>query len=206
MYKLVSKSARIEIVINKSRFIGTSFSCLTEEEAKEKVAKIKKEYSDATHNCYAYIFDNLGNALKFSDDGEPQGTAGMPILEVIRNQKLVNSGVVVTRYFGGIKLGAGGLVRAYTECAALTLKESEIAEMTESITFKVKVDYSLSTVIERYFDKIERLNVSYEDIVTYTFIVKDNEFDNINKEIFDKTLGKAKIEIIEKGFYPFKWL
>ena len=93
-------------IIEKSRFITTSAHVCSEEEAKAFIAEVSAKYSDATHNCFAYICDNLGNFLRFSDDGEPQGTAGMPILELLKNKKLYETAVVVTRYFGGIKLGA----------------------------------------------------------------------------------------------------
>lgn len=203
MYKLVSKSARTEIVINKSRFIGTSFSCLSEEEGKEKVNKIKKEFSDATHNCYAYIFDNLGNGMKFSDDGEPQGTAGLPIFEMIKSKGIVNSGVVVTRYFGGIKLGAGGLVRAYRESALSCLNESVISEMTESVTFTLIVDYSNAKVVDRYFSDLTKLDLSYSDKVSFTFVVKEIEFDNIKNSIYDKLNGRCEIKEVLRDFYAF---
>ena len=108
-------------VIEKSRFITTSRHVEGEEQAKAFVEEIRGKYPDATHNCSAYICDELGNFLRFSDDGEPQGTAGMPMLEVIKNKKLYQTAVVVTRYFGGIKLGAGGLVRAYSGSAAENL-------------------------------------------------------------------------------------
>ena len=99
-------------VIEKSKFITTSRHVEGEEEARAFISSVAEKYKDATHNCYAYIADSLGNFPRFSDDGEPQGTAGMPMLEAIKNSGLYETAVVVTRYFGGIKLGAGGLVRA----------------------------------------------------------------------------------------------
>ncbi|MDE7300610.1 MAG: YigZ family protein, partial [Clostridia bacterium] len=114
-----------EKVIEKSRFIATSRHVDGEEEAKAFIDEVRARYKDATHNCYAYVADDKGNFLRFSDDGEPQGTAGMPILEVIKNCNLKQTAVVVTRYFGGIKLGAGGLVRAYAGAAAENLAATE---------------------------------------------------------------------------------
>ena len=104
--------------IEKSEFITTSRHVWGEDQAREFVSEVKANYPDATHNCYAFVADNLGNFLRFSDDGEPQGTAGMPILEVLKTNCLYETAIVVTRYFGGIKLGAGGLVRAYSGSAA----------------------------------------------------------------------------------------
>ena len=107
-----------EKVIEKSRFLTYSTHVESEEEAKAFLAEIRKAHSLATHVCYAYIADKIGNLQRFSDDGEPQGTAGVPILEVLKAKKLFETAVAVVRYFGGIKLGAGGLVRAYSSSAA----------------------------------------------------------------------------------------
>lgn len=125
MYLSVNGECRTRKTIEKSQFITTARHISSEEEAQNFIAEMRKKYADATHNCYAYVADRLGNCLRFSDDGEPSGTAGMPILDVIRNKKLYETAVVVTRYFGGIKLGAGGLVRAYSGCASENLDATQ---------------------------------------------------------------------------------
>ena len=125
MFTIV-KDFRQEIVIEKSRFICTLKKVHSEAEAQEFIKTIKKEFWDATHNCSAYIVDEM--AQRSSDDGEPSGTAGLPMLEVLRKNKLTNTAAVVTRYFGGIKLGAGGLVRAYTNSVAEAVKATGIAQ------------------------------------------------------------------------------
>lgn len=125
MFTIV-KDFRQETVIEKSRFICTLKKVENEAQAQEFIKNIKKEFWDATHNCSAYIIDDL--AQRSSDDGEPSGTAGLPMLEVLRKNKLTNTAAVVTRYFGGIKLGAGGLVRAYTNSVAGAVRGSGIAE------------------------------------------------------------------------------
>lgn len=117
-----------EIVIEKSRFICTLKKAATEEEAQDFIKETKKKYWDATHNCSAYIIGESGTAQRSNDDGEPSGTAGLPMLEVLRKNNLHNVAAVVTRYFGGIKLGAGGLVRAYTNSVAAAIEEAGIAE------------------------------------------------------------------------------
>lgn len=117
-----------EIVIEKSRFICTLKKAATEEEAQDFIKETKKKYWDATHNCSAYIIGESGTAQRSNDDGEPSGTAGLPMLEVLRKNNLHNVAAVVTRYFGGIKLGAGGLVRAYTNSVASAIEEAGIAE------------------------------------------------------------------------------
>ena len=109
---------RSEKVIERSRFISTCSHIESEEEARAFLARVRTEFPDATHHCYAFVADTLGNLMRFSDDGEPQGTAGMPILDALRGKKLYQTAVVVTRYFGGVKLGAGGLVRAYSGAAS----------------------------------------------------------------------------------------
>ncbi|NLH45530.1 MAG: YigZ family protein [Acholeplasmataceae bacterium] len=127
MYTIV-RDFQQEIVIEKSRFICTLKKVATEEEAQDFIKETKKKYWDATHNCSAYIVGESGAAQRSNDDGEPSGTAGLPMLEVLRKNNLHNVAAVVTRYFGGVKLGAGGLVRAYTNSVAAAIEEAGIAE------------------------------------------------------------------------------
>ena len=141
MFTIV-KDFRQEIVIEKSRFICTLKKVHSEAEAQEFIKTIKKEFWDATHNCSAYIVDEM--AQRSSDDGEPSGTAGLPMLEVLRKNKLTNTAAVVTRYFGGIKLGAGGLVRAYTNSVAEAVKATGIAEKV--LVSKFSFMYDLNEV------------------------------------------------------------
>ena len=141
MFTIV-KDFKNEIVIEKSRFICTLKKVKDEAEAQEFIKATKKEYWDATHNCSAYLIDDL--AQRSSDDGEPSGTAGLPMLEVLRKNKLTNTAAVVTRYFGGIKLGAGGLVRAYTNSVAEAVRGSGIAEKV--LISRFSFDYDLNAV------------------------------------------------------------
>ena len=141
MFTIV-KDFRQEIVIEKSRFICTLKKVHSEVEAQEFIKTIKKEFWDATHNCSAYIVDEM--AQRSSDDGEPSGTAGLPMLEVLRKNKLTNTAAVVTRYFGGIMLGAGGLVRAYTNSVAEAVKATGIAEKV--LVSKFSFMYDLNEV------------------------------------------------------------
>ena len=141
MFTIV-KDFRQEIVIEKSRFICTLKKVHSEAEAQEFIKTIKKEFWDATHNCSAYIVDEM--AQRSSDDGEPSGTAGLPMLEVLRKNKLTNTAAVVTRYFGGIKLGAGGLVRAYTNSVAEAVKSAGIAQKV--LVSKFSFIYDLNEV------------------------------------------------------------
>lgn len=141
-YKTVERQGSAEIVIKKSRFIGHARPVATEEEALRFIAEIKKEHHSATHNCSAYIIGERDEWQKQSDDGEPGGTAGKPILEVIKHQELKNVAVVVTRYFGGILLGAGGLIRAYTDGAVVGLAAAKPVRQVLHQDVYLEIDYT----------------------------------------------------------------
>lgn len=195
-----------EKVIEKSRFITTSAHVEGEQEAKSFIGEITKKYSDATHNCYAYICDALGNFLRFSDDGEPQGTAGMPMLDVLKNNKLYEVAVVVTRYFGGIKLGAGGLVRAYSGCVAENIASAPkvVYEMcAESI---YTVDYSSVDACIRFFGgrKADVTDTVYSDRVSFTVAVRKSESCDFDCALTDHLDGRVKIEKKREYYFPFK--
>lgn len=192
--------------IEKSRFITTSKHVENEEEAKAFVERVSAKYCDATHNCYAYICDSLGNFLRFSDDGEPQGTAGMPILEAVKNKKLVQTAVVVTRYFGGIKLGAGGLVRAYSGCVAENLDAANKVLYEECAESLYIVDYSGVDTVLRYFAECgaDVINTEYLNEVIFTVAVKKCEEQKFNSELINRLNGRVKIKKEKEYFFPFK--
>lgn len=131
-----------EIEEKKSRFIAHIYSVNSEEEAEQYIYKIKKKYWDARHNCYAYIIGDKGQVQRFSDDGEPQGTAGKPILDIINSSGLVNCLIIVTRYFGGVLLGTGGLIRAYQAASKDGLLNSDIAMVSDGIAARIVTDYN----------------------------------------------------------------
>lgn len=193
-------------VIEKSRFITTSRHVEGEEQAKAFVEEIRGKYPDATHNCSAYICDELGNCLRFSDDGEPQGTAGMPMLEVIKNKKLYQTAVVVTRYFGGIKLGAGRLVRAYSGSAAENLDVAQKVLYQTCSEGKYTVDYSRVDTALRYLSEqgANLLNTEYLNEVIFTVAVKKDEEEDFNSSFLNRLNGKIKIEKLKEYFFPFK--
>ena len=141
-YKTLREENSAEFIINKSRFIGYGCPCETEEEALAFLSRIRQKHKDATHNCYAYIIGLNSGIMRYSDDGEPGGTAGMPIIEVMKARGVVNCAVVVTRYFGGILLGAGGLVRAYAQGSKTALDAAGVVVMEKSSRYLVEVDYS----------------------------------------------------------------
>lgn len=132
-----------EVLIEKSRFIGHGKGVQSEEEAIAFIESVRKEYRDATHNVWAYIIGENKNIQRYSDDGEPSGTAGIPVLEVLKKEDITNAAVVVTRYFGGIKLGAGGLVRAYTKSAVLAVQAARKITKKVFVPLQLTFDYSL---------------------------------------------------------------
>ncbi len=194
--KSINKNVTNEIVINKSRFITKIFRVSDCDEVQSKLEMVKKVYKDATHYCYAYI---IGNVKRFSDDGEPGGTAGMPILNVLENQALDNILCVVIRYFGGIKLGAGGLVRAYTNSVAEAINICDIIELIDG--YKIKLVFQYDRV--KYIDNLLKdYNISYKeydnniiyefeiDIESYKSIEESLKENCINTDILDNILVK----------------
>ena len=188
-YTTIQGDNTVEIVIEKSRFIATAIHVDSVEEAQEFIASKRKKYFDATHNCYGYL---IGDKAKFSDDGEPQGTAGMPIYECIKNSKIDHVCVVVTRYFGGIKLGAGGLVRAYSGSCAEALKTATKVYMTDCTIAEVVVDYSLLKGLRKVlFGKVVEKDVVWEDKVRLILLFPTVSFDTISHIVTENTLGKC---------------
>jgi uncharacterized YigZ family protein len=153
-YKTLLKAASDEFIVNKSRFIGYGQPCETEEEALEFLQTIRTKHKDATHNCYAYIIGPNMGVMRYSDDGEPGGTAGMPIIEVMKARGVTNCAVVVTRYFGGVLLGAGGLVRAYSQGAATALDSCGVGTIYPTSRYLLEVSYPMLNRLD-YFLKDE---------------------------------------------------
>ena len=193
-------------MIERSRFITTSAHVEGEEQARAFIAKISERYKDATHNCYAYIADSTGNAPRFSDNGEPSGTAGMPILDVIKNKKLFCTAVVVTRYFGGIKLGAGGLVRAYSGGTAENLDMAEKVNYLPCEEYTFTVGYENVDSCNRYFSlsDCEVKNTEYLSDVTFTVAVKKELAEKICSDLFDRLNGRVKISRLREFFFGFR--
>lgn len=204
-YKTVFESGESTIIIEKSKFIGYSRHVETEEDALTFINEIKKKNKDATHNVSAYILGEKKNAQKYSDDGEPSGTAGIPILELMKKEELTNSAIVVTRYFGGIKLGAGGLVRAYSKSAKSTLENSLISQKKIFIPIEILFDYSYLGKIQ---NDISTRNIlaskpAFEDVVKYTIYVDKEEIDSSINHINDLTSGNVIIDIKDEVLLDF---
>lgn len=151
-FKTVHQRAEKEIVINKSRFIGHVMPVTSEEEAQAFVEEIKKKHRTATHNVPVYLLGEDFSIQKYSDDGEPSGTAGVPILNMLKNEGITDLAIVITRYFGGIKLGTGGLVRAYTQSAKESLEEAKIIEMIQYELIQVNLEYNQHGKMQHFLE------------------------------------------------------
>lgn len=196
-YLSVLRAASAEFTERKSVFIGSCAPVSTEEEALEFVNSLRKKYADATHNVYAYIVRE-NNACRFSDDGEPHGTAGMPVLDVLRKEGLTDVAVVVTRYFGGILLGTGGLVRAYTAAAKLAIDAAGRAEWAKCARFSVRSDYSDHQKLSYYFRKngIEVKDTAFSETVVNECIVGSELMRNVADDIVSLTNGRAALDFL----------
>lgn len=185
------------VEIKRSKFIATLSHVESGEDAEAFVRAVRKRYPDATHNCYAYIADELGNETRFSDDGEPGGTAGQPMLEVLRKKGIVKAAVVVTRYFGGIKLGAGGLVAVYTDSVSEVLDAAGIRRMTECAEVTVECDYSDHSAIESALTRAGALRgeAVYGENVRSVWYAETDKSGELLELVSAKSLGKVKAEI-----------
>lgn len=199
-YKTVSDSAVFEFEEKRSRFIGQIFPVSDEAEAALIIADIKKKHYDARHNCSAYILKN--GFEKYSDDGEPQGTAGKPILEVIRKNGLSNVLIIVTRYFGGILLGAGGLTRAYSRSAAEAVNAAEIKEMAPHSLCEIKCPYSDYSNIKRLIDAVggKELQSEFGGEITVKLILSSDKTENFAARLIEMTAGRLNLIITEEIF------
>jgi uncharacterized YigZ family protein len=201
-YKTVQQYGRAEIVIRKSRFIGHAAPVASEQEAIDFVERIKKEHLTATHNCSAYLFGERDEFQKQSDDGEPSGTAGKPILEVIKHQGLKNIAVVVTRYFGGIMLGVGGLIRAYTDGAVAGIEAAVAINQMLHQQVNVQIDYIWLGKLENEL-RIRNILVGetqFADKVVITCLPLYAVKDKFVALITDLTQGQAAIELGEAQY------
>ena len=194
--KTIKNPVQSEINIKKSQFICSLFPTKNKKESKEIIQKLNQQYSDATHNCTAYI---VNDGEVFDDDGEPGGTAGKPMINVLRKNELQNVTAVVTRYFGGIKLGAGGLVRAYSKSVMEAIGEAEILEIEEYDVYKITFEYSDIKIVDNEVrnNNLESIEKEYSDKVTYC-VVSKNDLDI--EKIFEKYSGKVNVTFKNKQF------
>ena len=194
------------IIIERSKFICEMKGVEGEEDAKAFIEEIRKKYSLANHHCYAYISDDKGLNQKFSDDGEPQGTAGLPMLEVLKNRKIFKTAVVVTRYFGGIKLGTGGLTRAYGGSVSECLDKAEISEMCFADYISLYFSYDGYSKLLKFTEKekIPVLNTEFTDRVKADIAVREELTEEYKNKLNDLFCGNIEIKINKNGYFPFR--
>ncbi|WP_416197798.1 MAG: putative protein, YigZ family [Sporanaerobacter sp.] len=205
-YKTIHNIGKDEIIINKSRFIGYAKPIENEGEALAFIEEIKTLHKDATHNVYAYVVGDDNNIQRYSDDGEPSGTAGIPVLEVIKKEDLRNVVVVVTRYFGGIKLGTGGLIRAYTKGAKIGLEAGNIIEKVLFRKVKIRLDYTLYGKVENYLktNGIIMIDTIYDDAVNLLVYADYEDYNSFIGIIMDLTNGTAIVDDIGEEYLSLK--
>lgn len=201
-YRTVYEEAEGEIVEKKSRFIATVKPIQSEEDAKAFIEGLKKQYWDANHNCFAYQLGERNDIQRFSDDGEPQGTAGKPILDVLKGEDIKNTVIVVTRYFGGTLLGTGGLVRAYGRSAKEGLQAATILDKVLYKKLSIKVDYTMVGKIQ--YETLQEGHIIhdtlYTDQVEFIVLVEVDQYPRYEKVISNATSGQGQLEELEEVY------
>ena len=202
-YFTIKDRAQDEFEEKKSTFIGHIKRVETEDEAKEFVAEIKEKYKDARHNVYAYIVGENMGIQRYNDDGEPKGTGGIPALEVLKKNELKDVAVVVTRYFGGIKLGASGLARAYGKGAAIAVKAGGVVEKVKGRVMNISMAYDMLGKIQ-YLCETEDWHIEdvlYTDKVEVIMLVESTMVETLKKAMIETSAGKVEIELSDEDYY-----
>ena len=204
-YKTLKQAASDEFIVNKSRFIGYASPCETEEEALAFLKSIREKHKDATHNCYAYVIGQNAGIMRYNDDGEPGGTAGMPMMEVLKARGVVNCCVVVTRYFGGILLGAGGLVRAYSHGCAIALNAAQVVRMEESQKILLDVPYPLWDRVNHALKSLPQITeeTNFGASVEATLLIRKKDVDFVTQKLTALTDAKAEWLELDELHYPW---
>lgn len=196
IYRTVKNNGSAELTIKRSRFIATVKPVSTEKEATDFINELRQKYWDATHNVYAYIIEE-NNIMRYSDDGEPTGTAGMPVLDILKREGLTNLVVVVTRYFGGILLGTGGLVHAYSHSAKAGVAAAQMIDMVLCRELTIKCDYTLLGKIQ---NEIRKWNIiegetAYTDSVEIILYIPVGEFEQVKAAVTELTNAAAEFSV-----------
>ncbi|EFW07542.1 xaa-Pro dipeptidase [Streptococcus anginosus 1_2_62CV] len=198
-FRTIKEDGQVQEEIKKSRFICHIKRVTTEEEARNFIQAVKKEHYKATHNCSAFILGEQSEIKRSSDDGEPSGTAGVPMLGVLENHQLTNVCAVVTRYFGGIKLGAGGLIRAYAGNVALAIKEIGIVHIKEQLGLRITLSYSQYQELPNFLkaNHLQEQDTSFTEQVQTTIFVDKDDKESVIESLIE--LFNGKIDIVEQG-------
>ena len=189
----INKTYQEKQEIKKSEFICTLIPVSTVEEVNSNLSLIRKKYYDATHNCYAYILGENGEVVKCSDDGEPSQTAGVVILEALRKNELTNVLAIVTRYFGGIKLGAGGLVRAYAGSTSLVIQKIEKLKIEKCLDLTVEISYQNYNIVDRYLKEYQEVSKSFADVICITITIPVSKVAELENKLIELTKNEIKI-------------
>jgi len=203
-YTTVAAYGQDEFIEKKSRFIGYCKPVKTEEEALAFIQELRAKHWDASHNVYAYILKD-GGIMRYSDDGEPQGTAGIPVLDGLRKAGIVDAVVVVTRYFGGILLGGGGLVRAYSHGSSIAVKAAGVQVMKECLLLSVRCEYTfygrLASLVPEHGGVVD--DTTYDDAVNITFHMEPEALPGFQKALADATNGRSTVEELGAEYFAF---
>ncbi|MBR0464937.1 MAG: YigZ family protein [Clostridia bacterium] len=204
-YKTLLKRGDDEFIVNKSVFIGHGTPVHSEEEATAFIAKMRKAYADASHNCYAYIIGPNMGIMRYSDDGEPGGTAGMPIIEVMKNRAVTDACVVVTRYFGGVLLGAGGLVRAYTRGAVCAIDAAGVGTMYPTVRYMAEIPYPMLNRLDHYLKRAPIIEEerTFADTVTLTFLIRTTDEEQLLSDLTQLSDGQLEPLRFDELFWPW---
>ena len=209
--KVILEPTTAEIVEKKSRFIANAFYVENVEMAEQKLIEIRKKYYDAKHNCFAYVIGANGEQVKSSDDGEPQGTAGHPMLDILKGNELINCIAIVTRYFGGTLLGTGGLVRAYSDSLKAAIANAKLADIKNAYEVAFDVSYDDYGKIEKLIQNYNNSNIeqnsiysldkTFEDVVKLKYLIDIGIFEKFKNEITDLTKGKTVLSNNDRRTY-----
>ncbi|MEK5206243.1 YigZ family protein [Psychrobacillus sp. FSL H8-0510] len=204
-YHTIQGYGESEIIIQKSRFLTYVSRAETEQQAQDFINNIKEKHKSANHNCSAYIIGEHDNIQKANDDGEPSGTAGVPMLEVLKKQGLQDTVVVVTRYFGGIKLGGGGLIRAYGKATTEGIDAAKVVERKLHHLMKISIDYTWLGKVENEVrnSAYPLKEINYAELVEVMVFTKADEEETFINWMAEMTNGQAKVELVEKEFLEF---
>lgn len=204
-YVTIKNETTNEVIINKSKFITTLFKVESEEDAKEKIAEIKAQHKSANHNCSAYVIGDQHQIQKANDDGEPSGTAGIPMLETLKKEDVHNVVAIVTRYFGGVKLGTGGLIRAYQSGVTEAIQQTGKISMELSIKYEVTINYDQTGKFEYELAQTDYqlIEQMYTDKVTYIIYVKSIDESSFETFVSQQTQGTGTIKKEAEILLPF---
>ena len=188
--------ADCETVIKGSRFLSETFPIASQDEVREKIKSQKKKYADATHVCHAFILGKNAEIMGMSDDGEPGGTAGRPMLDVLKGRGVTNILVTVTRWFGGTLLGTGGLVHAYSGGVKDVLERCEFEELVEKSPFSLKCGYEQYQIVKKVFEgfSVSDSTENFQERIEINGLVPSSELEELKKSVFEKTNGKVSLE------------